>query len=137
MFSTSYQHRISEFVGNLKDYAFLPPHFIYMWVLSLGPAPVFISVLDECTVWRLHYLQPPNAELQDSDVHGLKTLCFVVCCLPESPLALEQCYGMVTQLGTRVLASQVSIKDPEVFARPAVAFRSAFLLWSSFWNPFR
>jgi len=54
MVSTSCQQRILEFGGNLNDSAFQPPQFLYMWVLLLGSAPVFISVLEEHTVLRLH-----------------------------------------------------------------------------------
>lgn len=97
-----------------------------MWVLLLNPTPVFISVLDECTVWRLHYLQPLNAELQDSEVHGLKARHFVVYCRPGSPLAVEQCCGMVAQFGTPVLTSRVSRKDSEVICQICSGFEICF-----------
>lgn len=43
------QHKILEFVGNLKNYAFQSPHFINTWTLLLGP--YIICIMKDHTVW--------------------------------------------------------------------------------------
>lgn len=56
------QHRVLEFVGNLKDGVFWLLPFIHMWTILLG-LPTVISLLGEQTVLRLHHLQPIKMKL--------------------------------------------------------------------------